>query len=60
MVRKPTLEVRENMRGGSGEVIFEHIVPKEELDGLIAAVTELTGGRFSHRLIGEEYAPLTR
>ncbi len=33
MVRKPTIEVRENMRGGSGEVIFEHIVSKEDLEG---------------------------
>ncbi len=33
MVKKPTIEVRENMRGGNGEVIFEHIVSKEELDG---------------------------
>ena len=33
MVRKPTLEVRENMRGGRGEAQLEHIVSKEELNG---------------------------
>lgn len=33
MVRKPTLEVRENMRGGTGKAHFEHIVSKEEMNG---------------------------
>ncbi len=33
MVRKPTTEVRKNMRGGSGEVLLEHIISKEEMNG---------------------------
>lgn len=33
MVRKPVIEIRENMRGGSGKVKFEHIVSKEEMNG---------------------------
>ncbi len=33
MVRKPTVEERENMRGGNGKVTLEHIVSKEEMNG---------------------------
>ncbi len=40
------------------EVTLSLTLPKEACDSLLAAMTELTGGRFSHRLIGERYAPL--
>ncbi len=34
MVRKTTSEVREKMRGGNGQVEFEHVLSKEELNGV--------------------------
>lgn len=33
MVRKTVKEIRNEVRGGKGEVIFEHVVSTEELNG---------------------------
>ena len=33
MVRKTREEIRENVRGGNGKAIFEHVVSTEELNG---------------------------
>ena len=57
MVRKPTTEIRKNMRGGNGEVLLEHIVSKEEMNGhgrLYARITLKPGCSIGfHEHIGD-------